>query len=112
EEQWERERRRREFSERVEEANRNLREQKEKEERRIQEEAEQYRSRMRDQMEARRKALSECLQTANYRYQTAWNDSCKSVNLGAQCKLPYSSASILEQRLMQSRNECFRLYPQ
>ncbi len=112
EEQWERERRRREFSERVDEANRNLREQKEREERRIEEEAEQYRSRMRDQMEAKRKALSECLQTANHRYQTAWNDSCRSMNLGAQCKLPYSSASMLEQRLMQSRNECFRLYPQ
>ncbi len=112
EEQWERERRRREFSERVEEANRSLREQKEKEERRIREEAEQYRSRMRNQMEARRKALSECLYSANHQYETAWNDSCRSMNLGTQCRLPYSAASILEQRLMQSRNECFRLYPQ
>jgi len=112
EEQWERERRRREFAERVEEANRNLREQKEKEERRITDEAEQHRSRMRDQMEAKRKALSECLQTANHHYQTAWNDSCKSMNLGSQCRLPYSTASVLEQRLMQSRNECFRVYPQ
>lgn len=112
EEQWERERRRREFSERVEEANRNLREQKENEERRITEDADRYRTQMRAQMEAKRKALSDCLQTASYHYQTAWNDSCRSMNLGAQCRLPYSTASILEQRLMQSRNECFRSYPQ
>ncbi len=111
EEQWERERRRREFSERVDEANRKLTEQKEKEEKKIRDEGNQYRSQMRDQAEARRKALSECLQAANYHYQSGWNDSCKSMNLGMQCRLPYSSANILEQRLMQSRNECFRLYP-
>lgn len=112
EDEWERERRRREFSERVDEANRSLREQKEKEERRITDEADRYRARMRDQMEDKRRILSDCLQTANHHYQTAWNDSCKSMNLGMQCKLPYSSASVLEQRFMQSRNECFRLYPQ
>lgn len=112
EEQWERERRRREFSNRVNEANRGLMEQKEKEERRLREEAEQYRRQMREQAEGKGKALSECLQTANYYYQSAWNDACKSINLGTHCRLPSSTANILEQRLMQSRNECFRLYPQ
>lgn len=112
EEQWERERRRRELAERVNEANRDLMEQKEKEERRLREEADQYRRQMREQAEGRRKVLSECLQTANSHYQSSWNDSCKSLNLGTQCRLPSSTANILEQRLMQSRNECFRLYPQ
>ncbi|MDD3846643.1 MAG: trypsin-like peptidase domain-containing protein [Syntrophorhabdaceae bacterium] len=112
EEQWERDRRRKEFAERVEEANRSLREQKEQEERRIHEEGDRYRKQMREQMETKRKALSECLQAANHRYQTAWNDSCASTGLDAKCKLPYSTARILEQRLMQTRNECFRLYPQ
>jgi len=112
EEQWERERRRRELADRVNEANRDLTEQKEKEERRLREEADQYRRQMREQAEGNRKVLSECLQSANYHYQSAWNDSCKSFNLGAQCRLPSSTAKILEQRFMQSRNECFRLYPQ
>jgi len=112
EEQWERERRRRELADRVNEANRDLMEQKEKEERRLREEANQYRRQMREQAEGKRKALSECLQTANYHYQSAWNDACKSINPGTQCRLPSSTANILEQRLMQSRNECFRLYPQ
>ena len=67
---------------------------------------------MRENIEAKRRALSDCLQNAQYYYQNAWNDSCKSLNLDAQCRLPYSTAQILEQRHMQSRNECFRLYPQ
>jgi len=112
EEQWERERRRRELADRFEEANRSLKEQKENEERRIREEGDRYRTQMREQMEAKRNALSQCLQAANYHYQSAWNDSCKSMDLSTHCKLPYSTAKALDQRLMQSRNECFRLYPQ
>ncbi len=111
EEQWEQERRTREFSARVEEANKDLKEQKEREERRIREEGEQYRAKMRANIEAKQKALSDCLKTAQYSYINAWNDSCKFMDLKAQCKLPYSTAHILEQRHMQSRNECFRLYP-
>jgi hypothetical protein len=112
EEQWEQERRRNEFYSRVEEANKDLKEQKNREERRIREESERYRAQMRENMEAKRKALSDCLQNSQYHYVNAWNDSCKSVNLSTQCKLPYPTAQILEQRHMQSRNECFRLYPQ
>jgi hypothetical protein len=112
EEQWEQERRRREFYSRVDEANRDLKEQKEREERRIREEGERYRTQARENIEAKRKALSDCLQNAQSYYMNGWNDSCKSLNLDTQCKLPYSTAHILEQRHMQSRNECFRLYPQ
>lgn len=112
EDQWEQERRRREFYSRVEEANRDLKEQKEKEERRIREESERYRAQMRENIEARRRALSDCLQNAQYAYQGAWNDSCKSLNLDNQCRLPYPTAQILEQRHIQSRNECYKLYPQ
>ncbi len=112
EEQWDAERRKREFYNRVEEANKDLKEQKEREERRIREESEQYRAQMREQVQAKRKALSDCLQNAQYNYTGAWNESCSSLNLQAQCKLPYSTAQVLEQRHMQSRNECFRLYPQ
>jgi len=112
EEQWERERRRKEFSDRVDEANKNLIEQRDREEKRLREEADQYRGKMREQIEAKRKALSECLQTANYQYQQNWNESCRSSNQQPRCRLSYSAANILEQRLMQQRNECFRLYPQ
>jgi hypothetical protein len=112
EEQWEQERRRREFYSRIDEANKDLKEQKEREERRIREDAEQYRARIRENMESKRKALSDCLQNAQSYYMGAWGDSCKSLNLDAQCKLPYSTAQVLEQRHMQSRNECFRMYPQ
>ena len=112
EEQWDRERKKKEFSDRVEEANRSLMEQKEKEERRIQEEADRYRKQVKENIEARRKALSECLQTANYHYQSNWDNACKSNNQSSRCRLPYTISSTLDQRLMQSRNECFRLYPQ
>jgi hypothetical protein len=112
EDEWEQERRRREFYSRVDQANRDLKEQKEREERRIREESEQYRAQARENIDAKRKALSECLQNAQSSYLSAWNDSCKPLNLAAQCKLPYSTAQILDQRHIQSRNECFRLYPQ
>lgn len=112
EEQWEYERRRREFANRVDEANKTLREQKEKEERRIREDAEQYRAQMRQSAEMKRKALSDCMERVQAGYINAWNESCNSLNLDTQCKLPYSQANILEQRHMQARNECFRLYPQ
>ncbi len=112
EEQWDRERKKKEFSDRVEEANKSLMEQKEKEEKRIQEESERYRGQVKEQIEARRKALSECLQTANYHYQSNWDNACKSANQASRCRLPYTISSTLDQRLMQSRNECFRLYPQ
>lgn len=112
EEQWEQERRRNEFYSRVEAANKDLKEQKEREERRTREESEQYRAQMRERAEAKRKALSDCLQYAQHHYMSSWNDSCKSLSQDSQCKLPYSTAQILEQRHMQSRNECFRLYPQ
>lgn len=112
EEQWEQERRRRDFSNRVDEANKNLNEQREREEKRIREEGEQYRAQMREHAEAKRKALSDCLQSAQHHYVNTWNDSCRSLNLKAQCRLPYSTAQILEQRHIQSRNECYKLYPQ
>ena len=112
EDEWEQERRRREFYSRVDQANRDLKEQKEREERRIREEGEQYRAQTRENIDSKRKALSECLQTAHSYYAHAWNDSCKSMNLAGQCRLPYSTAQVLEQRHMQSRNECFRLNPQ
>lgn len=112
EEQWEYERKKREFYNKVDEANRNLKEQRDKEETRLREEAERYRRQMREQMEARRKALSDCLQNANYNYQRSWDDACRSIGQPSRCRLPYSGANILEQRLVQQRNECFRLYPQ
>lgn len=112
EEQWEYERRKREFYNKVDEANRSLREQRDREEQRLREEAEKYRGKMREQMEAKRKALSECLQTANYYYQQNWNDACKSIGQQKRCRLSYSTANILEQRFIQQRNECYRLYPQ
>lgn len=112
EEQWDRERRKKEFYDQVDEANKNLKEQRLREEKRLREEAEQYRGQMKEQMEARRKALSECLQSANYYYQQNWNEACTSIGQPGRCKLSYSAAHILEQRLVQQRNECFRLYPQ
>ncbi len=112
EEQWEQERRRREFYNRVDEANRDLNAQKEREERKIHEEGEKYRAQIKESMESRRKALSDCLQNAQAYYMNSWSESCRSLNLEGQCRLPSSTAQILEQRHMQSRNECFRLYPQ
>ncbi|MHB8111541.1 MAG: trypsin-like peptidase domain-containing protein, partial [Syntrophorhabdaceae bacterium] len=112
EEQWEYERRRREFVNRVDEANKSLREQKEKEEKRIRDDAERLRAQMKENADMKRKALSDCLERAQSIYLGAWNESCKSFDLGTRCKLPYSHASMLEERHIQARNECFRLYPQ
>jgi len=112
EEQWERERRRREFNEKVEAANRDLQEQKAKAERRLQEEAEQYRRRLQENAEARRKFLTDCLQGATNQYQGIWNEYCKKSNQQDNCALPSNIAGALEQRHSQTRNECYRLNPQ
>jgi len=112
EEQWERERGRREFNEKVEAANRDLQEQKQKAEARLQEEAEQLRRRQQENAEARRKSLSGCLQSATNQYQGVWNEYCKKLNQQDNCPLPSNAASVLEQRHGQLRNECYRLNPQ
>ncbi len=112
EEQWERERRRREFNEKVEAANKDLREQKENAEKQLQEEVEQQRKRLHEIAEARKRSLSECLQGATNRYQSAWNEYCKKLNKQDNCALPSGTASVLEQRYGQMRNECYRLNSQ
>jgi flagellar biosynthesis GTPase FlhF len=112
EEQWEAERRRRELNEKIEAANRDLQEQKQKIEQRLQEEADQGRKRSQEVVEARSKALTECLQGATNQYQWNWNDYCKKYNEQESCSLPYNIASLLEQRLGQMRNECYRMNPQ
>jgi S1-C subfamily serine protease len=112
EEQWERERRRKELSDRVEEANKDLQEKRENAQKRLQDEYEQQRRRLQENAELRRKALSECLQGATQNYQWTWNQECERQDKQQNCPLPYSAATILEQRLAQSRNECYRLYPQ
>ncbi|OPY82051.1 MAG: putative periplasmic serine endoprotease DegP-like precursor [Syntrophorhabdus sp. PtaU1.Bin153] len=112
EDQWERERRRKELSDRVEEVRKDLQEKRETAEKRLQDEYEQQRRRLQENAELRRKALSECLQGATQNYQWAWNQECERHNKQQNCPLPYSAATILEQRLAQSRNECYRLYPQ
>ena len=112
EEQWERERRRKELSDRVEEANKVLQEKRENAEKRLQEEYEQQKRRLQENAEMRRKTLSECLQGATQNYQWTWNQECERQNKQHNCPLPYNVATLLEQRLAQSRNECYRLYPQ
>jgi len=112
EEQWEQERKRREFNEKVEAANKDLREQKENAEKRLQEEAEQQRKRFQDIVEAKRRSLSECLQNAANQYQGVWNEYCKKLNQQDNCSLPSGAATVLEQRYSQMRNECYRLNPQ
>jgi len=112
EEQWERERRRKELSDRVEEANKDLQEKRENAQKRLQDEYEQQRRHLQENAEMRRKALSECLQSANQNYQWTWNQECERQNKQQNCPLSYNAATILEQRLAQSRNECYRLYPQ
>jgi ABC-type oligopeptide transport system substrate-binding subunit len=112
EEQWERERRRREFNEKVEAANKDLQEQKERAERRLQEEAEQLRRRQQENVEARRRSLAECLQIATNQYQGIWNEYCRKLNQQDNCALPSNTAGVLEQRHGQMRNECYRLNPQ
>lgn len=112
EEQWEKERRRREFNEKVEVANRDLQEQKEKAEKRLQEEAEQHSRRLQENAEARRRSLAGCLQSATNQYQESWNEYCKKYNQQENCSLPYNTAGLLEQRHSQLRNECYRLNPQ
>jgi DNA anti-recombination protein RmuC len=112
EEQWERERSRREFNEKVEAANKDLREQKENAEKRLQEESEQQRKRLQEIAEARRRSLSECLQSATNQYQSVWNEYCKKLNQQDNCALPSGAATVLEQRYGQIRNECYRLNPQ
>jgi len=112
EEQWERERRRRELNEKVEVVNKDLQEQKQRIEKRLQEEADQHRRRSQETAEARNKALNECLQRATNQYQGSWNEYCKKYNQQDNCSLPYNAASLLQQRLGQWRDECIRLYPQ
>jgi hypothetical protein len=112
EEQWERERRWREFNEKVEAANRDLLKQKQKAEARLREEAEQLRIRQQEYLEARRKSLAECLQSATNQYQGIWNEYCKKLNQQDNCPLPSNTAGVLEQRHGQMRNECYRLNPQ
>lgn len=112
EEQWERERRRRELQENVEAANRSIQEQKENAEKRLREETEQQRKKIQEHVEAKRKALSDCLQYVTASYQNAWNDTCKRMNQQDNCQLPQNTAVLLEQRLSQNRNECYRLNPQ
>lgn len=112
EEQWERERRRKELLDRVEEANKDLQEKRETAQKRLQDEYDQQRRRLQENAEMRRKALSECLQSANQNYQWTWNQECERQNKQQNCPLSYNAATILEQRLAQSRNECYRLYPQ
>ena len=112
EEQWERERRHREFNEKVEAANRDLREQKENAEKRLREEVEQQKKRLQEIAEAKKRSLSECLRGTTNRYQSAWNEYCKKQNLQDNCALPSGVAAVLEQRHGQMRNECYRLNSQ
>lgn len=77
EEEWERERRRREFNEKVETAHKELLDKKHQIEKQLQEEANLNRKRLWENAELRRKALSECLQTVTNEYQTNWNGYCK-----------------------------------
>ncbi len=112
EEQWERERRRKEFNEKVEAANRDLQEQKEKVEKQLYDEAEQLRRRQRESVEVKRKSLTDCIQNAVYQHQNAWNEQCKKFNQQDNCSLPANIAAIFEQRHHQVRNECYRLNPQ
>ena len=82
EEQWDRERRQREFKERME-----------------------------TYTKEKSKALSTCLETVNNSYRDSWNEHCKRMNQSDNCSLPYQAANILEQRLAQARNECYRIVP-
>ena len=110
EEQWERERRRRELSDKIEEAKKDLQEKKETAEKRLQEEYEKQKRRAQENAEMRRKALTECLQNANQNYRSTWDQECEKQNKQQNCPLPYNFANIFEQRLGQARNECYRVY--
>ena len=62
--------------------------------------------------EHRRKALVDCLETAGNNYQENWNAYCKEARERDNCSVPYNIADLLERRRTQSRNECYRFYPQ
>ncbi len=109
EEQWERDRRRREFNEKVEMANKDLKEQKERAESKLQEEIEQQRRHIQEISESKRRYLSDCLQNVTGQYQLAWNDQCRRINQQDGCALPSGIGALLEQRHGQARNECYRI---
>jgi len=60
----------------------------------------------------RREALASCLKASHDNYTENWNNNCNQMGKFQKCPLPESVAQHLDNMHMQSRNECFKLYPQ
>jgi len=53
----------------------------------------------------------ECLNDAYETYGRNWDESCKRLGKGKGCLLPASLAGVLDERLEDSKEDCYREYP-
>jgi membrane protease subunit (stomatin/prohibitin family) len=56
--------------------------------------------------------LNACLATAQTTYSTNWTSLCKALGKADNCLLMQTQADSLALSLTNSKNDCFRLYPQ
>jgi len=56
--------------------------------------------------------LQACINLADSNYSQEWNRTCKERGLQADCKLPATLASVIDQRNTASKNDCYNAFPQ